>query len=376
VGVQMMDGAWVPPGTNTGGTVVRIHETGPSAGPDGVFDSQCRTVPGSEQSGSTETSCEFDYVFGNNTFTVPEYTVGAGDTVTFTQKTAKRSLHIDSVPRRFGPCVNEADPSYPFCPDGDNVVTFVDQESLYGVMSSRGPIDYWVLTDHGAPAANDIDGQPLLSRIGSGPALTWNAPTNPAWGEPGSVRMTPNGRRSGEYLRSGFSPADDYSGTVVIWFRAPKALPAWRQVIAVDNGAWSGTGGGLMIDAAGHLISADAAGFVDYRSSRTVNDGHWHCAVWSDTYNHPSGDPAEWTGSTLYLDGRRLTGSLTALWSRLLSVPGSRLLLGDAGPDAVRAVGRFTGNLSNVALYDQVLGPDAVERIWKVGIGRPDQPSE
>ena len=106
-------------------------------------------------------------------------------------------------------------------------MTFVDQESLYGVMSSQDPLDYWVLADHGAPAVNEVDGQLPMSRAGSGPPLAWHVPTKPAWGDPGSVRVQPNGRRSGEYLRSGRSPARDSSGTLVVWFRVPKALRTW-----------------------------------------------------------------------------------------------------------------------------------------------------
>ncbi|MDT4921090.1 MAG: hypothetical protein QOI15_1992, partial [Pseudonocardiales bacterium] len=58
----------------------------------------------------------------------------------------------------------------------------------------------------------------------------------------------------------------------------------------------------------------------------------------------------------------------TALWSQLLSVGGSRLLLGDAGPQETRTMGRFTGNLSNVAIYDSLLNRGAVRSIWEVGI--------
>ncbi|MDT4918884.1 MAG: hypothetical protein QOH89_3584 [Pseudonocardiales bacterium] len=375
VGVQIKDGSVVPAGTDTGNTLVRIQETGPNAEPfDGV--SQCSTEPGSEQPNSTETFCQFQVILGGQPFTSDGYAAGPGDTVTITQLSVEPNLRIDRVSQTFGPCVTTPHPDYPLCPEADNDfvtdhATFNDPaaNALYTEMWFYDPIDYWVLDNAAAPAPNEVPLAPAVKPTGAGPAASWKTPHNPPTGEPGSVQLHASARRSGQYLRSGLAPARDSHGTVVIWFRVPKALPTWRQVIAVDNGAWSGTGGGLMIDPAGHLISADASGYVDYRTKRTVvNDARWHCAVWADTYSQESADPNDWTGSSLYLDGNLLTDSSTALWSQLLSVGGSRLLLGDAGPQETRTMGRFTGNLSNVAIYDSVLNPGAVRSIWEVGI--------
>jgi hypothetical protein len=374
IGVKIKDGSTVPSGTNTENSVVTIHETGPNAGGPGGFSINCTTVPGTEEPGSTESFCQFEVQISGQTFTVDGYNVAEGDAITVTQQTAGPNLRRDRRARTLGPCVNGADPNFPTCPEpnGDSItdtVTFADTppRALYDAMSSLNPIDYWVLDDRGAPAGNEVGFQPLLTPVGARPAARWHVPVNPPTGQPGSVRLTAGGRRSGEYLRSGRAPGTDASGTIVMWFRAPKSLPGWRQVLAVDNGAFSGTGGGLMIDTAGHLISADTAGFVDFRSKRKVNDGRWHCVAWADTF-HPSADPNERTGSTLYLDGKQLTHSLTAVLPKLLGVHGSRLLLGDAGPTEPRSTGRFTGNLSNVAIYDDLLNGDEVFDIWAVGM--------
>ena len=239
--------------------------------------------------------------------------------------------------------------------------------TLYSVMSDADPPHYWVLDDANGPAINSgFEDLPLVSAFGSGPAVTWHTTAHPFGGsEPFSVRLNPTGARSGQYLRSGTLPFDPKYGTIVIWFRAPKALPTWTQVLAVDNGAYSGTGGGLMISPTGRLVSEDADGFIDYRSKRTFNDARWHCAVWADTYR-PEPDPA---GSTLYIDGVRVSQSLIALWTPRLFTGNARLLLGDAGPREVKGIGRFTGNLSNVAIYDYLLDPYTVQTIWDTGNG-------
>jgi hypothetical protein len=105
------------------------------------------------------------------------------------------------------------------------------------------------------------------------------------------------------------------------------------------------------------------SGFVDFRSKQTVNDGRWHCAVWSDTYQ-PDPSPA---GSTLYLDGVLMTQRLVALWVPRMGVPGSRFLLGDGGPHEAKGIGRFKGYLSNVAIYEFPMGEREIVDIWDVG---------
>ena len=237
--------------------------------------------------------------------------------------------------------------------------------TLRGIMSEFQPIQFWVLDDAHGPGLNAVEGALPISTAGVGPAVTWHTATHPVGGfEPESVRLNADGKRSGQYLRSAARPGTETKpGSVVIWFRIPKALPTWTQVLAVDNGAWSGTAAGLMISRTGHLVSEDASGFVDFTSKRTLNDGRWHCAVWTDTYS-PEPDPA---GSTLYLDGLQVSNSLVALWVPRLGVPGARLLLGDAGPGEAKSIGRFKGNLSNVAIYEQPLQPRDISDIWLVG---------
>jgi Concanavalin A-like lectin/glucanases superfamily len=237
--------------------------------------------------------------------------------------------------------------------------------TLRSIMGEFEPIQYWVLDDTHGPGANVEEGQLPIPAFGTGPAVTWHTAAHPVGGfEPQSVRLNASGKRSGQYLRSATRPGTETKpGTVVIWFRLPKTLPTWTQVLAVDNGAWSGTAAGLMISPTGHLVSEDASGFVDFHTKKPLTTGTWHCAVWTDTY-HPDPDPA---GSTLYLDGLAVSYSLVALWVPRLGVPGARLLLGDGGPHEAKAIGRFKGNLSNVAIYDSVLQPRDIVDIWLVG---------
>jgi Concanavalin A-like lectin/glucanases superfamily len=235
------------------------------------------------------------------------------------------------------------------------------QSDLGQIMMGYQPLVYWPLDDLGAPATGygSFKGSIPLNVTGSGPALTWNAASHPGGGSPASVRFNPKGPRSGQYLRSQPDPVGEKQGSIVIWFRLG-TVPTWQQALAVDNGAWSQTGGGLMISKDGHLLSEDVTGFIDYRSKARLTVGTWHCAVWTDTYS-PKPNPS---GSTLYLDGYQLTNGLGDVFPTLLSVPGARLLLGDGGPGEVKGIGRFRGNISNVAIYDGPLSPAAVANIW------------
>jgi hypothetical protein len=236
--------------------------------------------------------------------------------------------------------------------------------TLRGIMGEFQPLQFWVLDDAHGPGLNAVEGRLPISAFGSGPTLTWHTAAHPVGGfAPQSVRLNAKAKRSGQYLRSATRPGTETKpGTVVIWFRLPKTLPTWTQVLAVDNGAWSGTAAGLMISPKGQLVSADVSGFVGFRS-KSLSRGTWHCAVWTDTYR-PEPDPA---GSTLYLDGRRVANSLVALWVPRLGVPGARFLLGDGGPQEGKSMGRFKGNLSNVAIYDHLLQPGEIFDIWLVG---------
>lgn len=137
VGVQIKDGSWVPPGTDTGGTDVSIDETGPDAATPTNFEgTSCTTQPGSEDPGSTETYCFFGETpqsraaIAKAGIAVPNapssnqnYLAFPGDTVTFAQTTVNHGLVIDSVPQTVGPCVNTqpvGGSQYPTCPDIEN----------------------------------------------------------------------------------------------------------------------------------------------------------------------------------------------------------------------------------------------------------------
>lgn len=238
------------------------------------------------------------------------------------------------------------------------------ESDLGQIMFGLEPMVYWPLDDFQPPATGygNCKCNIPLTATGSGPALTWNAPSHPAGGSPGSVRFNPAGPRSGKYLWSDPEPVGPKQGSIVIWFRLAK-LPTWQQVLAVDNGAWSRTPSGLMISRDGHLLSEDVTGFVDYRSKQRLTVGSWHCVVWTDTYS-PKPNPS---GSKLYLDGGLLTDNLDDVFPTLLSVQGARLLLGDGGRGEAAGIGRFRGNVSNVAIYGGPLSDQDISNIWADG---------
>jgi hypothetical protein len=138
LGVQIKDGSWVPPGTDTGHTKISFVETGPNAA-EAVAENgtSCRTVEGSEDPGSTETYCEINHQIPQASRQItPDapglevaYVVEAGDTVTFTQTTVNKGLVIDSRSQTVGPCVLEQPPGgsqYPLCPNQLEDVVFTD----------------------------------------------------------------------------------------------------------------------------------------------------------------------------------------------------------------------------------------------------------
>ena len=195
VGVQIKDGSWVPPGTNTGGTDVSIAETGPaSSTPIAVEGTSCTTEPGSEDPGSTETYCFIGGVpslrtaAANAGLVLPDapanssnYLAFPGDTVTFTQTTVNHGLVIDSVPQTIGPCVNTqpvGGSQYPTCPSLQNgefqdVVfndpglppTAIDNHAT--VVSGHSVIIDALKNDktHSAPAAIDSVTKPAHGKV-------------------------------------------------------------------------------------------------------------------------------------------------------------------------------------------------------------------
>jgi hypothetical protein len=125
VGVQIDPKADVPTGTNTGGTIITIQDTGPFASEAAnLYGDSCTTVAGSEEPPSTETYCQF-LLSDNKKAQLKralakagvsarqlaaldpfnDYLQFPGDTVTFTQKTVNKNLVIDSHVLTFPACV-------------------------------------------------------------------------------------------------------------------------------------------------------------------------------------------------------------------------------------------------------------------------------
>lgn len=188
VGVQIKDGSWVPPGTDTGGSDVSIVETGPNAEiAASVNGTSCTTVAGSEDPGSTETYCFFHQnqpsarvraevaaaglVLPDTSPSVSnDYLAFPGDTVTFTQTSVQPHLLIDPDPQTVGPCVTTQPETgggqYPTCPGEDqfNDVVFNDPglpptavNDSATVVSGKSVIIKVLANDikHGAPAQID-----------------------------------------------------------------------------------------------------------------------------------------------------------------------------------------------------------------------------
>lgn len=127
VGVQIKSGAYVPAGTTTLGSQIRITQTGPTA--PGV--STCTTDTPDSVPGSTATFCSFSDTppFGD------VYIVPSGDSVTFEQTAANANLVVDATRQPFGPCDAVPVPDAPpFCLELSTAV-FTDA----GLPPSAGP---------------------------------------------------------------------------------------------------------------------------------------------------------------------------------------------------------------------------------------------
>ena len=141
VGVQIKTGAWVPPGTTTAGTRLRIIETGP--GVDGKKVTLCLTEAGTAASGDdpTATFCVFPKDIPTDTQgkAVPAVVVSPGpsdldsdayyivqprDKVRVFQTTVNSGLLRDTDTGKVAPCTVPPD-AEPVC-DGDTDVVFVD----------------------------------------------------------------------------------------------------------------------------------------------------------------------------------------------------------------------------------------------------------
>lgn len=252
------------------------------------------------------------------------------------------------------------------------------------------PYAYWPLNGTNADAAGH-DG--AFASDGSGSAVG-HSTSNPPGATGGSIAFHPGARQTGQYLR-GTNPAvpPGTAGTVVLWFRAPKTLPPWWQTIAVDNGAGTTRYGGFpqtygygfFINNTGRLVLSCSTGqYFDTRAnfgprrryeSGPLNDGKWHMVAYVDQdninidENGHARPPQDWLPSLLYVDGalvdNALEGRLLDAWA---GWPKSRILLG-AGTQPTQAawLGRFTGNLSHLALFDRLLTANEVAGIWQAG---------
>jgi hypothetical protein len=207
VGVQIKDGSWVPPGTTTADTKVKIVETGPNAEEAIAFNggTSCRTVDGTQDPGSTETFCEFSHnpaqvkAAGGGSLTpadVPpeaDYLAAPGDSVTFTQVTVNKGLVIDSTAHSFDPCILSDSPvgqdQYQVCPNGIDDVVFTDPglppqavDNHATVLSGHSVAISVLRNDitHGAPAKVDSATQPSHGKsfIAVGQAVATATSTN------------------------------------------------------------------------------------------------------------------------------------------------------------------------------------------------------
>ena len=140
VGVQVKDGSWVPPGTSTVNTHIKIIETGP--GVDGVKKTFCQTKANTatKQDDPSATFCKFplDDVRGpvTNSAAIPAvvvspgpahlpgrryYIVQPGDTVRVFQTTVKPNLVRDKEIGKVGPCQSDL-VDEPICSGSTDVI--------------------------------------------------------------------------------------------------------------------------------------------------------------------------------------------------------------------------------------------------------------
>jgi len=262
---------------------------------------------------------------------------------------------------------------------------------LVQAISDRQPYAYFPLAGNGADAAGH-DG--VLAHLGAGAAVT-HSTSGPAGATGGSIAFHAAAPRSGQYLQTRMPAVPPETiGTVVAWFRIPKTLPGWWQTLLVDNGADTGYGGGFFINDTGRLVISTSLGtYVTPRGnfgsthkyeSGPLNDGRWHMLAYVDQYNIDIGEnggsrPAsDWLPSLFYLDGQlvdnRLMGRFLDQWSGFEahhrndpSGNAARLMFGAGQANQAAWLGRFTGNLSHVALFTRLLTGKDVAAIWQAG---------
>ncbi|HKC27506.1 MAG TPA: Ig-like domain-containing protein [Jatrophihabitans sp.] len=221
VGTQIKSGAWVPPGTNTGNTQIKIDETGPGA--PGVYGNSCTTLTGSEDPNSTETYCFFTppvasvravkkaglipatLIPATAPTTSQDYFPIPGDTVTFTQTTVRDNLVIDSVSKTVPPCVTVPSNDYPLC----------DPSGVFDVVFNDGGLPPAAKND----TASVLTGKSVDVKVGKND-FTNGAPTtvthvsNPKHGAATIVGTGPNAQSISYKSDAGFVGTDSFTYTI------------------------------------------------------------------------------------------------------------------------------------------------------------------
>jgi hypothetical protein len=96
-------------------------------------------------------------------------------------------------------------------------------------------------------------------------------------------------------------------------------------------------------------------------------------AAFVDQYNidlRDNGQPrpvADWLPSLMYVDGRLVDATIEGRLLNFLGAAKSRLLIGAGQRNQDAHLGEFTGNVSNVALFDRLLTADQIATVWHAG---------
>jgi Bacterial Ig domain len=233
VGVQIKDGSWVPPGTSTAGTKIKIEETGP--GVDGTLTTICTTQADSATPSDdpSATFCEFGtpdvqsgtvrpgIVIRPTPPGVPpfgDYMVAPGDSLRLVQETVNPNLLRDGHIATVGPC---APVDFGFC------------ESLDVIFEDPGlppkAIDDSASTVSADPVGIDV----LANDVTQGAPATVDSATNPAHGTAvitaTGIQYTPNagfvGLDTFEYTMSTPNGTSAATVRVTVTGPAPSSTP-------------------------------------------------------------------------------------------------------------------------------------------------------
>lgn len=205
IGVQIADGSWVPDGTNTVGTKIRITESGPNI-EGGSFTTECTTEASTVEPPSTASYCVFDEPEVSRlskaariqAATVEpdpggpggQYVVFPGDSITVEQVTVNDNLLRDTSTPTVGPCEVDS------CPDLR--VLFNDP----GIPPEAADDDTCV--DPGVPV--NIDVLANDDTVNGAPLTDLEVTSDPAQG---NAAVT----GSGDNRRIRFSPNANFDGT-------------------------------------------------------------------------------------------------------------------------------------------------------------------